>query len=305
MCIINGPVTSVNATNIFAGPSDDRTRQLTVYSNKVDTAAENSMILPVPFPDSVVLHDLSYYPNLFTDLKRCFKTTRPLYKNALSANGYEHMARGAARERPKLVVHRVGSYEASIVPSIDDFDRLSEQFKLSPDVANMLTTDYTNIQGAPVGFVVCRLIPGAHEYHPFAYSHTLPGKYLFIPTKHFHPHEPEPVPQYTTSITNLGLRSHRKPNHGDDWDHVVYTAATDLDTHDEDQLRFDGSSMVKWQKLPAEFRSMSALPLSRWSAEGHHKNIDLQPVCTAIPPKKEETVAPATTWAEYIHSYWT
>ena len=52
MCIISGPVLSVNSTKILCLPSRNGKRQLTVYSNAVATPDSNAMCLPVPTPKS-------------------------------------------------------------------------------------------------------------------------------------------------------------------------------------------------------------------------------------------------------------
>jgi hypothetical protein len=53
MCIISGPVISVNSTKILALPSNDGTRQLTVYRNAVATPESNAMCLPCPNPETI------------------------------------------------------------------------------------------------------------------------------------------------------------------------------------------------------------------------------------------------------------
>ena len=311
MCVINGPVTSVNATKILAIPSNDGTRQFTVYANKVDTAADNAMILPVPFPDSVKFHDLSTYSEIFADLDKCFEST-------------QRLSRRLSNSRSVLAVHRVGSYEASIVPSLDDFDRLSDTFKLSLDVATMLTADYTSIQGSPAGFIVCKLNQGAHDYHPFAYSHNRPCEKLFIPTKHFHSHgsegtstsEPDVSIKYSASsfMDPAPVRGRGKGHgmfhskHGDDWDHIIYTAATELNTHDRDERVFRDTVPVKWNLLPIEFQGAANQTLSRWTFFGHRENADLQPVCLPVlPPAATSASFPSVAvqpMADYIYSFW-
>jgi hypothetical protein len=51
MCIIANPVVNVASTKLYVSPNKAGTRQLTIYSNDVDTMSENAMILPVPTTD--------------------------------------------------------------------------------------------------------------------------------------------------------------------------------------------------------------------------------------------------------------
>jgi len=45
MCIINEPVVSIADTKLFASFNNNKTKQLMIYSNKIDS---NAMVLPVP-----------------------------------------------------------------------------------------------------------------------------------------------------------------------------------------------------------------------------------------------------------------
>ena len=73
MCIIAHPVDNVGATQIFVAPDASRQNQITVYSNVVNNSTENnSMILPVPYPDTISFVDLSNYPTFFKDCNDCF-----------------------------------------------------------------------------------------------------------------------------------------------------------------------------------------------------------------------------------------
>ena len=65
MCIIAGEVRRVAGTKLFVMPSSDGRRQITVYSNKVDTPGANVMCLPVPNPESIEFETV--YNDLFKD----------------------------------------------------------------------------------------------------------------------------------------------------------------------------------------------------------------------------------------------
>jgi len=93
------------------------------------------MILPVfskAKGEDVKLIDLSKYKNIFKDLEELFKRS-------------ESEDRSAGRTRTKaaagkLQVHRVGSYDISIVPTREDFGRLQQDvFMLDENVAKLGT----------------------------------------------------------------------------------------------------------------------------------------------------------------------
>jgi len=90
---------------------------------------------------------------------------------------------------PKLRVHDVGSFEASFVPQLRDFDRLDERFRISRDVWDQLP-DYRDY-----GFAVFKLkrsrslwfwdLP--RRVHPMAFEFPQrnPNR-LYFPTVHVH-----------------------------------------------------------------------------------------------------------------------
>src|SRR5262249_45046878 len=84
--------------------------------------------------------------------------------------------------RPKLVVHTVGAFEASYVPSIDDFDRLDERFRLPTEVWQHLP------EYADYGFAVFKLRKARRSrVHPMAFRFvTRNPAALFFPTVHIH-----------------------------------------------------------------------------------------------------------------------
>jgi hypothetical protein len=252
MCIILADVEHVNATKIFTCLTNDRTRQFLVYSNEVETdEEENVMILPVPHPHSVNFVNLSKYPKLFDDLESNFVKSR-----RDSHHMYASLSRSASLERSTLVVHSVGSYSASIVPSVDDFDRLdTTHFTLPHDLETILRTTYDS----QFGFLVCKLKQGSHSYHPFAYIHdTHTSNLLFIPTLHYHPHV------YGSSTTNDA-----------DWDHTIYSAGTDLDTTSSDEYVFSPRDSIKYDKLPRSISWIREQKLKRWTKYGSGSNRDL------------------------------
>jgi hypothetical protein len=151
-----------------------------------------------------------------------------------------------------LDVHDVGSYKASIVPSLDEFDRLdTNTFQIDHSLLGFLRAHYA----AGFGFIVCKLKPGNNSYHPFAYTHALDfsGK-LFVPTRHYHP-------------------NHRGEIEAD-WDHIIYSPLTDLDNTREKEMEFVNSKSIQWTRLPVAYRWGSVVRLSRLEIRGDFPNKD-------------------------------
>ncbi|HUS36026.1 MAG TPA: hypothetical protein VM680_11810 [Verrucomicrobiae bacterium] len=116
----------VSATNIFAR-ADKENAQFLVYEMRVAATEPVAMVLPLPVDQSkgengVRFIDLQGYPNLFESL---YFTFSPPPKNAEYFMGMG----GGGRS---LAVQKVGAYDASFVPTIADFLRLDERFRL-PD----------------------------------------------------------------------------------------------------------------------------------------------------------------------------
>jgi hypothetical protein len=118
MCLFTGSVHDVSHTAIFARSSEGN-RQILVYSMALSASTDVALVLPLPIPpgsgeDVVRLIDLSAYPRFFDDLN-------------------EAIFSGSFGSAPDLMVHEVGAFEASFVPTRDDFARLDERFRI-PDV---------------------------------------------------------------------------------------------------------------------------------------------------------------------------
>jgi hypothetical protein len=91
---------------------------------------------------------------------------------------------GSKKPKPTLEVVKVGSFEASFVPTIKDFSRLDERFRLPTEVWDKLPM-YEDF-----GFAVFQLMKeerGAQKVHPMAleFPRAKP-KQLFFPTVHIH-----------------------------------------------------------------------------------------------------------------------
>ncbi len=257
--MITSAVNSVSGTQIYVSSDETYRRQITVYSNRVNTPTENAMILAVPNPGSVKFVNFSHYKNLFEDLASCFSYPYPT----------RALASLSTRSAVTLPVYSVGSYNASIVETLRDFKRLDEEvFDVASGLLEFLERKYGD---SGLGFIVCQLKSGNHTYHPFAYTHHQhPNGRLFIPTMHYHPHSPS-------------TRYADNDNEGD-WDHTIYSSATRLrSTHRDDKVFRENN--VKWSKFPPEYRWARHVEIDRWEKYGTWKNCDLFATHTSDPRK--------------------
>lgn len=181
MCCFSQPINDVSETNIFA-KMDIAGIETVVYGMTLDTPAEVAMILPIPVKrdtgeDAVQFIDLSGYPTFFKDLDKGFPKPPPL-PNRGGPVGKAPMAPPPPEE---LKVQKVGSFDASYVPTVADFSRLSKQFRLPPGTWEALP-QYSNH-----GFAVFKLRKGRLEVHPMAFSFpSATPRTLFFPTVHIH-----------------------------------------------------------------------------------------------------------------------
>ncbi len=172
------PRIAVSQTQIFARIESGV--QHLVYSMSLSTPADVAMVLPLPvvprMGDAALRFvDLSEYPRFFDDVGRML---RPDVTLAAQPKG------GISRGAPRLVVHAVGAFEASFVPSIADFDRLDERFRLPEEIWS-LHREYRELD---FGFAVFKLAKGKKkEIHPMAMSFPTREKdAIFFPTLHVH-----------------------------------------------------------------------------------------------------------------------
>jgi hypothetical protein len=186
MCCFSRPIQSVTATRIFARGyafGTERERQFIIYSMRLKVAEELAMVLPIPVKpgtgeNGVRFINLEGYPNFFEDMEQGFP------ERASWSFGCSAKSPVAARA---LVVLEVGSFEASYVPSVADFSRLDERFRLPKDSWEKLP------QYKTYGFAVFKLKPGAKTIHPMAFCFPrASAKQLFFPTVHIHDGEVHP-----------------------------------------------------------------------------------------------------------------
>jgi hypothetical protein len=168
----------VAATNIFARPSKGN-GQFLVYSMTLKAKEDLAMILPIPTPkasaeDAVRFINLEKYPDFFEEMFNGFPKPRGKKEDSGSLGD---------KSPPKhaLEVVQVGSFVASFVPTVKDFSRLDEQFKLPEQVWDKLP------QYRDYGFAVFKLKKGEHKIHPMAFEFPRADKTkLFFPTVHIH-----------------------------------------------------------------------------------------------------------------------
>ncbi len=191
VCCFSRSVPFVGRTRIFARHAPAG-RQRLVYAMDVELAAETAMVLPLPVPvsdgppadDALHFINLEGYADFFEDLAAAF----PDLGAKPASRGFD-LVRAAPQT---LVVHDVGLFEASFVPSRADFARLDERFRLPPAVWDALP------QYADWGFAVFRLKPKKglfgrvrggkrQSVHPMAFSFpTREPSALYFPTVHVH-----------------------------------------------------------------------------------------------------------------------
>ncbi len=178
MCCFKPSPESVSATKIFAAAAGQG-RQFVVYSMHVKSAEPLAMILPIPVTqpaaeDAVRFVSLKDYPEFFKDMASGFPPPPTRTRSGLGLGG-------AAPPNSKLEVVEVGSFEASFVPTQDDFDRLDERFRIPTKV-------WATVPGhAKSGFVVFQLKSGDQQVHPMAFEFpSARPRNLFFPTVHIH-----------------------------------------------------------------------------------------------------------------------
>lgn len=175
MCIFSRPIEDVAQTRIFARLTGTGTQML-AYQMEYKSLTENAMILPLPVQQpaqesSLRFIDLKKYDNFFDDLFSGFP-----YVQGISIG----CSAGGPVPDSKLDVVKVGNYIASFVPTLDDFSRLDEQFRLTPEVWTKLP------QYQDFGFAVFQLADGNGRPHPMAMEFRTASDAIFFPTIHVH-----------------------------------------------------------------------------------------------------------------------
>lgn len=288
MCLISKEIKAVSGTNLFCGVNSEKTRQITVYANTVDNISKNNaMVLPVPFPNSVVFHNLEKYKNFFTDCENCFVSKTNSY---YLSNSFDSLA-----VKESLKVFNVGSYKVSLANSLDDLKRINTSvFDLSKGLEKVLNEHYSN----PIfGFIICKLSDGNDKYHPFAYSHDIAQEKVFIPTRHYHDENNNNFYKdydmfshnrfNASNINNSPMFSSwnlsnntKNDKFADDWSHDIYLYNIDVNTNST--IRKMNSCNETWTKnvkinfdkldfpLDKQCRSFQKINIT-----GNHPNLDI------------------------------
>jgi hypothetical protein len=185
MCIFSQPVVSVTNTNIFARMLADGWQHI-VYQMDFESAKDNAIILPLPVTlavtetESLEFISLQDYGNFFEDLRKGFPRAVPKSLRSDSLKSSKHPTES------KIVVHEVGDFVASFVPSQADFERLDEQFRIPKESWDQIPkySDY--------GFAVFQLSKRSGKPHPMAFKfHSRlntgdKSSQIFFPTVHIH-----------------------------------------------------------------------------------------------------------------------
>jgi hypothetical protein len=200
MCIFSQPVRSVSSTRIFAANHGIGLQSL-AYQMTYIADNDLAMILPLPVPentpeDGVQFVSLQNYPSFFDDMSMAFEPPRP--------RSFSQDMRMSSVAKGTLVVHEVGDFEASFVPTLDDFGRLDERFRLPRATWNQ-TPHYAdfgfavfklkgNKKQKHIGFrnrlshaMASRGTGTTRKVHPMAFIFPRrEGTGLFFPTVHIH-----------------------------------------------------------------------------------------------------------------------
>jgi len=255
--MISLPIEEVSKTNIFVGLNSSKTRQITIYSNYVSNNSDsNAMIIPVPFPRTVKFHNFSHMRNFFANVDKSFiKQTDNTVPNYTSS----------------LDVFNIGSYKVSLAQSFTELSRLDKDlFILSEGLEKDLLESYKENYW---GFIVFVLAKDSKEYHPFAYSHDLLRRTLYIPTKHYHDHINSRSDHYSEFDTNRV----------EDWSHNIYlfncgdsgSKSEILKSMLNENLVYKWNKNVYWDKKQIDFDLMECDRFEKYNIQGSHPNLDL------------------------------
>jgi len=286
MCMISLPVDTVSKTKIFIGLNEDKTRQLTVYSNNVaNISKSNAMVIPVPYPNLVNFHDMSQNKFFFKDVDKSFVLETPPAKYL----GTTDSLRDFILFDLPLPVFDVGSYKVSIVPQFSDMCYLDENFFiLSEELKFILSHTYHESYW---GFIVFVLADDeTKEYHPFAYSHQVVNHMIYVPTRHYHCHNPykykESYGSYFGEVfdSNLSVNEQtKKRDDVEDWDHTIYLyncsssiyQCQNLELMKSTQFKYRFTGDFHFDKNKIDFDLHKCDCFEKYRIKGNYKNIDI------------------------------
>ena len=155
----------ISKTNIFVALNSTKTRQMVIYSYPND---EQTMILPVPYPDTFQFHEMNKIPDFFERVSNSFVSIASLGRKK--------------KVKPRIKVSEMGGYLVSIVPRLVDLSRVNKIFfSISEELKERLREKYSQCYW---GFIVFALEKGYKQHKPFAYSHAVLNHQLLIPSRH-------------------------------------------------------------------------------------------------------------------------
>lgn len=193
----------VSATRIFARMLDPGVQAL-AYSMNLQAAAPVAMVLPLPVSpgsgeDALQFIDLSAHARMFIELHELFE-----FQPVAAARGGLRLS---GSSRSTLLVHRVGSFIASYVPTRADFDRLDPRFRLPAALFDAVP------HYADYGFAVFQLDAGKSTVHPMAFKFaSRDATRLFFPTVHVHDGRFHPRARFDHALYYQTPRCHQLPS---------------------------------------------------------------------------------------------
>lgn len=200
MCCFSREVESVTNTRIFARDSTSPL-QFVVYEMQFAAMEDLAMILPIPVPkqtpeNAVRFINLEKYPDFFKEMETGF----PKPRATLGSLGFG----GSKSAAPALDVVEVGSFEASFVPTVADFARLDERFRLPDGTWDKLP------QYKDFGFAVFKLKKESTSVHPMAFEFPrAKPQQLFFPTVHIHDGQVHPKADFDHILYAQFRQGHR------------------------------------------------------------------------------------------------
>lgn len=270
MCIISGKIEKVSNTEILAANIGNN-KQLTVYSNKVQTHIPVAMILPYPKSKTPiqVIQTNPLDNQIFRDLNACFPSGWGVKTLGVSAG----KSRSATTDY--LPVLRSGSYQYSLADTTQDLNRVNPiVFRISGQLQTLLQK-YENSHFA---FIVC-IIDSNVNYSPFAYITGMVNSQIFVPTKHYHEHGETSFGLDANLLSNVyrlssqsitGTERGTEDDYSNDWDHSIFLLNTS-----ESGNAFQGFANNKRYSFAEYLSQYPADKMHRMTMEGRHPNKDL------------------------------
>jgi hypothetical protein len=253
MCIFTTRVDAVSGTRIFV--RRDGGEQLLAYQMSFEAAGKTAMVLPLPVSttgreEAVRFIDLDGYPYMFAQLDRLFpieQSDDPVCTPGRSST---------------LAVHDVGLFEASYVPTVEDFARLDRRFRIPSAVLGAVPAyrdwGFAVFKLKPPGGLLAKIGIGrrAARPHPMAFAfRTRFDHRLFFPTVHAHDGVVHPRAPFDHRLY-CQLSGSQRPSGPLEWERSAEPAG-------DDRTRTSGGMVA------------AELPVHRARIVGEHPNEDV------------------------------